>query len=209
MVRSFHIVQASQYTNSLVEAPHILPVLFSFTTPAKYCFRAIASFSRFVTDMAPSSRPSMFSIPQVDSMSPRQSFFASFKAPSPRPEQTITIQGPEETTVAILEGSQLPDGTAHKSRRKSLKRALSLQMSRVGSVFRGQPPESPACNSPFESSVFAGVSTSPLSATPDVAGPRFQKTPAIEPVDERTAGDPAVYSDITVCFCCLDTRFLD
>ncbi|KAF9529730.1 hypothetical protein CPB83DRAFT_811822 [Crepidotus variabilis] len=32
--------------------PHILPVLFSFCTPAKYCFRGIASFCKFVTEMA-------------------------------------------------------------------------------------------------------------------------------------------------------------
>ncbi|KAF9646179.1 alpha/beta-hydrolase [Thelephora ganbajun] len=30
---------------------HVLPILFAFTTPAKYCFRAIASFCRFVTGM--------------------------------------------------------------------------------------------------------------------------------------------------------------
>jgi hypothetical protein len=30
---------------------HVLPILFAFTTPAKYCFRATASFCRFVTKM--------------------------------------------------------------------------------------------------------------------------------------------------------------
>ena len=32
---------------------HDLPILFAFTTPAKYCFRAIASFCRFATGMQP------------------------------------------------------------------------------------------------------------------------------------------------------------
>ncbi|KAI0090740.1 hypothetical protein BDY19DRAFT_1035200 [Irpex rosettiformis] len=31
------------------DAAHILPILFSFTTPAKYCFRAIATFIRHVS----------------------------------------------------------------------------------------------------------------------------------------------------------------
>lgn len=30
---------------------HVLPILFAFTTPAKYCFRAVASFCRFATGM--------------------------------------------------------------------------------------------------------------------------------------------------------------
>jgi hypothetical protein len=34
----------------------------------------------------------------------------------------------------------------------------------------------------------------------DVAGPRFQTRPEVEPIGERTAGDPAVYSNIAVCF---------
>ena len=34
---------------------HDLPILFAFTTPAKYCFRAIAGFCRFTTGMPPFS----------------------------------------------------------------------------------------------------------------------------------------------------------
>ncbi|KAF8806587.1 alpha/beta-hydrolase [Phlegmacium glaucopus] len=135
------------------EAPHILPVLFSFTTPAKFCFRAIASFSRFVTDMAPPSpvrrRQSSSNIPLAQSVSRRPS-------------------------------------------RKSLKRALSSQLSRVNSVLRGQP--SPVHDSPPALPTSATHASSLLSD--DVAGPRFQ-TSSPEPVDERTAGDHAVYSNIT------------
>ena len=37
---------------------HILPIVFAFTTPAKYCFRSIASFCRFATGMEfPSPEP--------------------------------------------------------------------------------------------------------------------------------------------------------
>ncbi|KAJ3892251.1 hypothetical protein GG344DRAFT_45750 [Lentinula edodes] len=34
-----------------VDTAHVLPVLFSFTTPAKYCFRAMAIFCKYVTGM--------------------------------------------------------------------------------------------------------------------------------------------------------------
>ncbi|KAF5357302.1 hypothetical protein D9758_005908 [Tetrapyrgos nigripes] len=34
------------------DTAHVLPVLFSFTTPAKFCFRAIASFCKYVTGMS-------------------------------------------------------------------------------------------------------------------------------------------------------------
>jgi hypothetical protein len=146
-------------------------------------------------------RQSTSTIPQVDSISPRQSFFPGFKVPSPRPEQTIAVQTPE--TIGMLEGLQ--SSNERPPSRKSLKRALSSHMSRVGSVLRGQSP--PNCESPLESPMSAGVIASPPSATHessmslvDVAGPRFQTRPGVEPIGERTAGDPAVYSNITVCF---------
>ena len=138
-------------------------------------------------------------IPQVDSISPRQSLFSGFKVSSPRPEQTIAVEAPE--AIVMLEGLQSSDGRPPS--RKSLKRALSSQMSRVGSILRGQ--SSPTCESPLESPISAGAVISP-SAThessmslDDVAGPRFQTSPGVEPIGERTAGDPAVYSSIAVC----------
>ena len=196
MVRSFHIILKSD-AHSFIDVPHILPVLFSFTTPAKFCFRAIASFSRFVTGMTPSQIRHATSIPRVDSLFRGQSLFAGFKVPSPRPEKTTVIQAHEETAIVVVEEPQSQDEMSPRSSRKSVKRAVSFQMSRVSSIFRGQPSFPGDSNSPPESPV-AGASTSPRSAVSDVGGPRFQTSPPIDPMDERTAGDPAVYNDITV-----------
>jgi hypothetical protein len=146
-------------------------------------------------------------IPQVDSISRRQSFFSGFKVSYPRPEQSIAVQAPD----AMSEQSS----NEKLSSRKSLKRALSSQMSRVGSVLLGQ--SSPTCESesPLESPMAAEVINSLSSATHessmslddvDVAGPRFKTSPEVEPIGERTAGDPAVYSNIAVCFF-LNSRF--
>lgn len=49
---------------STLDAAHILPILFSFTTPAKYCFRAMATFVRYATGMLPPpSSDSLSNIP--------------------------------------------------------------------------------------------------------------------------------------------------
>lgn len=40
------------------DAPHVLPVLFGFTTPAKFCYRAMASFVKHVTGMTTPIQPS-------------------------------------------------------------------------------------------------------------------------------------------------------
>lgn len=180
------------------EAPHILPVLFAFTNPAKFCYRAIASFSKFVTDMAPSAitlsrhGQSTSSVPQVDS---RRSIFAGFKVPSPRPDQIVTIQAPGETEVSVLEETQFPDEMSPTSSRKSFKHSLSFQLSRVSSALRGQ--SSPVCDEFPESPLSPEVMHANSITSGDVAGPRFQRTAPVEPVGERTAGDPAVYSNIT------------
>ena len=144
-------------------------------------------------------RQSTLSIPQVDSMSSRQSFFSSFKASYSRPEQTIAVQAPEATAILEQSSNERP------SSRKSIKSALSSQMSWVGSVLLGQ--SSLTSESPLESSMAAEDTTSSPSAAThessvdvDVTGPRFQTSPEVEPIGERTAGDPAVYSNITVCF---------
>ena len=138
-------------------------------------------------------------IPQVDPISRRQSFFSGLKVSYPRPEQTVAVQAPEAITTLEQSSNEM------LSSRKSLKRALSY-MSRVSSVL-GQ--SSPTCESSLESPVTAEVITSLPSATQessmslvdvDVAGPRFQTSPEVEPIGERTAGDPAVYSNIVVCF---------
>ena len=55
---------------------HVLPILFAFTTPAKYCFRAIASFCRFVTGMqAYTPGPPSPTAPNAPGSPLRRSFF--------------------------------------------------------------------------------------------------------------------------------------
>lgn len=48
------------FVNKVLGAPHIFPILFTFTSSSKFCFRAIATFDKFVTGMKmdTSTRPS-------------------------------------------------------------------------------------------------------------------------------------------------------
>ena len=39
------------FVNKILGAPHIFPILFTFTSSSKFCFRAIATFDKFVTGM--------------------------------------------------------------------------------------------------------------------------------------------------------------
>lgn len=39
------------WTNFLIDTAHVLPILFPFSTPGKYCYRAIATFTKHVTGM--------------------------------------------------------------------------------------------------------------------------------------------------------------
>jgi len=66
---------------------HVLPILFAFTTPAKYCFRAIASFCRFATGMQSlSPRPSSPTTANGAASPLQRSFFGGSLFTSP-PEE--------------------------------------------------------------------------------------------------------------------------
>ncbi|KAH0829091.1 hypothetical protein J3R83DRAFT_2555 [Lanmaoa asiatica] len=43
--------QMQTWTNLLIDTAHVLPVLFPFTTPGKYCYRAMATFVKHVTGL--------------------------------------------------------------------------------------------------------------------------------------------------------------
>jgi acetyl esterase/lipase len=93
------------------DTAHVLPVLFSFTTPGKFCYRAIASFTKHVTGMNALSRSS--SSPMVSpttSASPSPTAVGSFSLLSralSTPEFLSRIQGKPDS----LSSSNTPDST--------------------------------------------------------------------------------------------------
>ncbi|KAF9012561.1 hypothetical protein BDQ17DRAFT_1297729 [Cyathus striatus] len=194
------------------DTAHILPVLFSFTTPAKYCFRSIATFCKFVTDMNLTPRSN-----------PQSPLFANELSRVTSPEiinsdsQSSSLAD-ESTVSSHNKSSDLSGEKAHldsepelrkKRSKKSLRRTLTSKLTHAGSAIKRatsvgrsrqskeeKAPSDPASPPPLGSAANRENSVSPS----DVGGPRFRSTTAVPPplpIGERTAGDPAVYADIT------------
>ncbi|PPQ79997.1 hypothetical protein CVT26_004401 [Gymnopilus dilepis] len=216
-----HCKPTSVHLQVYDEAPHILPILFSFTEPAKFCFRAIASFCKLVTQMTPIPVPEAPSPPTPTSTSPRrQTLFASFKQhttrhpPSPRPASPASPILEDAQQVAEPEPA-IEDVPAEKP---TPRRTISNRISRSSSkLFRRQssytpssPPHSPGI--PPATPIVKSKTIQPTMAPPkeasvssgdtDVGGPRFQASPptSAEPPGERMAGEISVYSDIKDVF---------
>lgn len=214
-----------------LDAAHVLPILFSFTTPAKYCFRAMATFTRFVTGMLPKSE-SVGTIPMTLSppMSPtlrapsherllsaddirlsrRSSELRSRSSPASR-EPSPRPRGGSLFALSGVNGGKKPEEVP--SRRMSLRRAFSAQVSRAGILFKGgqqagvgptlteSPKESPK-ESPRESPpVSSRASPAPADAperdnSEDVGGPRFYGSGMKGDDDTmRRAGEPSAYQN--------------
>ena len=69
------------------DCAHTLPILFAFTTPAKYCFRAIATFIRHAMDTAPRPPPTTPALLSADVL-----------------EVGVTTSSPASTQVDLLNG---------------------------------------------------------------------------------------------------------
>ncbi|KAJ7935116.1 hypothetical protein B0H13DRAFT_1949785 [Mycena leptocephala] len=194
------------------DTAHALPVLFSFTTPGKFCFRAIATFCRTVTGMKQPPPPSAgSSTPRPEKLDPSDppALPSSQLGPINHTNDTILVSNdstaqdvPKETglrrarstltpkRVSIFRTPTLPPpikpGGAPSLQ---LNGESELEPNRTGSYFSYLSPSRPSAAST--------PSSRNESTSSDVAGPRFTpRTPIPGPMDgERAAGDPAVYTD--------------
>ncbi|KAF9486039.1 alpha/beta-hydrolase [Pholiota conissans] len=127
------------------ESPHILPILFAFTTPAKFCFRGMATFTKFVTKMPlvpPPTRKGTSGDVTNGPITRRQSMFAGFKPSTKRhtqpPEPTSPISPP---IITLTESPSQHDDTP--KRRHTIRRALSATVSHSSSFLRRSRSPSP------------------------------------------------------------------
>ncbi|KAL1746689.1 Alpha/Beta hydrolase protein [Schizophyllum fasciatum] len=113
------------------DTAHILPILFPFTTPAKFCFRAIATFCKYVTGMplAPAEQSS----------------------PSPGSSQFMDAEGgadiPRSPTQKLSKRASIVGRARSTIRKASLSRAASLPRTHSESRIRRSTvdlPPSPA-----------------------------------------------------------------
>ncbi|KAL6305246.1 hypothetical protein BKA93DRAFT_825271 [Sparassis latifolia] len=175
------------------DAAHTLPVLFSFTTPAKYCFRAIATFCKFVTGLPlvqpfAMDLPSPIAIPSSpDSVSEATHSGEDLRRPSPqvfRSNSSPTMRSHKLHEPHSPQGTEGQDtnppsrGSLHTFRRR---------MKHPSLFFRSHDAH--------DSRSSRSDSMEPTD-TGDVAGPRFGvRSPSHEDDGLRRAGEPSVYSN--------------
>ena len=71
-----------------LDVAHILPVLFPFTTPGKYCYRAVAQFFKHVTD----ARPAVLNFSTSPAPLSPENENLTLQAPSPRARRSLTLR---------------------------------------------------------------------------------------------------------------------
>ncbi|KAJ7169077.1 hypothetical protein C8R43DRAFT_982176 [Mycena crocata] len=199
------------------DTAHVLPVLFSFTTPGKFCYRAIATFCRNVTGMKqpPQRRDSMVTTPRQEKFDLSQLPplpLSPFNPPDGVPtasKDDLSALGEPKPQVPQDSGVRRAKSTAVRSKRLSMFRSSTLPPittdgARPDGVPNSTSPGSSERNgsntsyfgsssSRTNSTAASTSSSNAQSSSSDVAGPRFTTTP--QPMDgERTAGDPTIYA---------------
>ncbi|KAF5354758.1 hypothetical protein D9756_005500 [Leucocoprinus leucothites] len=172
---------------------HVLPVLFLFSTPAKFCYRAMANFTKFVTGMplGPSVSTSGSSIlkmgrhastPEMKRTLSPDPIDASENPPS-------EAELPASTSAPMSErgsGSSTPTAPP-VSRKQTLRRALSYKVAQAGRILRRQSRE------PMQEGDVV-----PTELSSEKSGIYQRRAVGHAPVpQDRYAGEPSVYENIT------------
>ncbi|KAF7968620.1 hypothetical protein HWV62_30015 [Athelia sp. TMB] len=185
------------------DAAHVLPILFSFTTPAKFCFRAMATFCKHVTGMVPSSPTPIIpsTIPKPFTASPQPSS-ANLTLPPQTSNGNMTLLPQQPAlTRSKTELVQSPSTISRSNTdlgSSAARRAASSSSASLGA--RSSKSRSRSLRRHFSTLVGrprAGSDVPPVpsqKASEDVAGPRFRKGSVSQP-EAREAGDAIVYSD--------------
>ena len=202
----------------MLDAAHVLPILFSFTTPAKYCFRAVASFIRQVTGLPPvvpsdsvANIPINLSPPGTPGLNPPADdrLLSTSDVRLSRPSSNLQSRSspasrdasPRRRGGSLFTSKKPVDDGATTPPRMSLRRALSSQVSRAGILFRGsgssaQSPMSSPPRSHTHSPDPAKDAPPAREDSGDIAGPRFYGSGMIHRDDDvRRAGEPLVYQN--------------
>ncbi|CAE6373167.1 unnamed protein product [Rhizoctonia solani] len=165
------------------ETCHVLP-LFSFTTPAKYCYRAIALFCKHVTGQnLGQATPTFPPTPVIPEATIARS-----------PELEPTFLGTESNKPPISPISPISPPSS-SGRRPSITSPMSLSFS--PSLLRRHTTRRGAASADAQTPSSPHKATSPRSParepSDDIAGPRFNLDKNEPPTGVGTAGDPSVY----------------
>jgi len=177
----------------MLGAPHILPVLFQFTIPAKFCFRAIASFDRFMTDMK-TTPPTTSS----SSLFRRKTLFTSVPQQTESNENFMPILDDAPITSTPLTWSSGADLSSPVSStgQSSFRRVVASRVTQAGSFLRRQQTQKPGKGSLLmaQSGLSNGKQVS--NSLDDIRS--RAATQIVEERSQRMAGESRVYEDIKV-----------
>ncbi|KAF5326623.1 hypothetical protein D9611_000275 [Ephemerocybe angulata] len=187
------------------DAPHVLPILFSFTTPAKFCFRAMATFCKFVTNMPPS--PPMASPTPFTSTTPEPILHdAMFTETPPSGPTRQSSLSPDQGGMGNLTRrfSSSMSRASTFIRHRSLSAVPTVNRSPESTLNGGELSPRPGTSqsrfeSPPVSASLPPPPRQPLSASTDtdVGGPRFTlSAPHVHTPGEHFAGEPSTYSHV-------------
>ncbi|KZT72301.1 alpha/beta-hydrolase [Daedalea quercina L-15889] len=186
------------------DAAHTLPTLFAFTTPAKYCYRAIATFCKFATGMLPPPSEALLS---PDSQVPLTSSPASTPPGSPVPPSTPLSPGfnvplsppalaasPHSSPSALDASPSSASSTTHDHIRAGTSDGTTRAPARGSSRTRHGRR---AVSTFFHRHTSHFFSDHEKGGTPssDVAGPRFGHEASSNGEGQRRAGEPSVYDN--------------
>ncbi|KIJ65967.1 hypothetical protein HYDPIDRAFT_181064 [Hydnomerulius pinastri MD-312] len=179
------------------DTAHVLPVLFAFTTPGKYCYRAIATFTKHVTGMPNPLRPT----PSSSGLITTNSRLVNSPTNEEPPSSISMHQLPRafSTTDLISRARDQVDGSHSGSDTPApVPRSSNIQpsFSRPGFSFRVRSAQAAIPKS--SSSISLRKARSGLLSargTPNVGGPGIRQRSA-SPSDQpevRYAGEASVY----------------
>ncbi|CDO75842.1 hypothetical protein BN946_scf184346.g3 [Trametes cinnabarina] len=204
------------------DAAHTLPVLFAFTTPGKYCFRAMATFIKYITGMLPTSSSEgtsgsngMNTVLEhdINTVSPastqmnltavaaaesdRNAKFAPPSVPASAPlTPNASVRSSPEPSKAAQLGTQTQDAPNGGSDAPAPHRK-ALRRALSASVTRAasgflRRHHTTTGSGPMSSAASGRSHDRESTGSSDVAGPRFHEK-SNGPEGVRYAGEPSVY----------------
>ncbi|KAG7091172.1 hypothetical protein E1B28_010224 [Marasmius oreades] len=205
------------------DTAHVLPALFPFTTPGKFCHRAIASFCRYVTKMTVPSTPVTDSFASTSDTSPsrmqslklrtsKSALLGTISSVARKPSGSSRVPSKKSSLDSHhTEDSAGQDvSTSQRTASQGGKRGFSL-MRRKSTSVPPPPPLEEKCSShsmgqgpnpPLSApswSFFVSDGPPSNSSEPSyIVEPKFADMISSAPStlhEERYAGDPIVYSE--------------
>ncbi|KAI1785206.1 alpha/beta-hydrolase [Ganoderma leucocontextum] len=206
------------------DCAHTLPILFAFTTPGKFCFRAMATFVKYVTGMLPKPRAEMPRILEnednkemrvTQSPASTQMDLLNLNGGPPRMAtsrseplmntkrsiQTVSatpVDNPSSPAAGVSSSSTSgvpPVSVSSTSTPGKTRRALSASVTRASSFLRRRHAASESDVSPVPGTPPPRSRGQDSSGSSDVAGPRWQYHKSTADPQLRHAGEQEVYDN--------------